>query len=81
MSDVSRSLVLEFDGEIDDAEALLHVSSCDISDPSRNGGREKKDLEVLTTLASALGKNLVNFFLEALLEHLIGFIKDDGLQA
>lgn len=31
-------------------------------------------------MASALGKNLVDFFFEALLEHLVSFVENDSLQ-
>ena len=80
MSDISRSFILKFNSEIDDTKTRLHMSGGNIFHPPRNGRGEKKDLEVLATLTSAFSKDLVNFFLEALLEHLIGFIKDNSLK-
>ena len=44
MRNIPGSLVLQFDSEIHDAHALLHVISCDVTDPTRNSSREEEDL-------------------------------------
>ncbi len=44
MGNIASSLVLKLHGEVNNAHALLHVSRCNISHPSWNGGREQKDL-------------------------------------
>ena len=90
------SLVLEVHCKIDDSDTLLHMRSCYISDPSWNGCREKANLQISTALLSALGQNLpkkkfrlsdnlsaylVNLFFESLLEHLVGFVKNDSSDA
>ena len=67
MGHVTSRLVLELLGEIHDAHARLHVSGGDVSHPSGDGGREEKDLQVLTTLSSACREDLKLW-------------KDDGLE-
>lgn len=80
MRHVAGSLVLKVLSEVNDSHALLHMSSCDVTDPPWDGGGEEEDLQVFTTLVSAGSEDLVDFFFEALLEHLIGFVENDSLQ-
>ena len=75
----SCSLILEIHRKIYDSDALLHMCSCHISDPSGDSRWKKAYLEVSTALSPAFSQNLVYFFLEALLEHLISFIQDHSL--
>jgi len=79
MGHVCRGLVLELDAQVDHPQAWLHVSRGHISHPSWDSCREEKDLKVLTTLSSALSQDFVHLFFEALLEHLVGLVQDDGL--
>lgn len=79
MFDILGRLVLQLHGQIDNPDTLLHVGSSDISDPAWNRGRKEEDLQIFATLSSACSEDLINLLFEALLEHLISFVKNDGL--
>ena len=80
MVHVVCSLVLQVLCQINDTQILLHVSCGNVSDPSWNGCGEETNLKVSSTLCAASTQDLVNFFLEALLEHLICLVQDDSLE-
>lgn len=74
-------LVLQVLAQVNDSEVLAHVLVRDISDPPGDSGREQANLKLVSTLRLDLPENLVDVFLESELEHLVGFIEDDGLDA
>ena len=74
-------LVLQVLAQINHSEVLAHVLVSDISDPPGDSGREEANLKLVSALRLDLPEDLVDIFLESKLEHLVGLIQDDGLDA
>ena len=74
-------LVLQVLAQINHSKVLAHVLVGDVSDPPGDSGREEANLKLVSALRLDLPEDLVNIFLESKLEHLVGLIQDDGLDA
>lgn len=81
MLDSASSLVLQVLTEINYAQISLHVLCRHVSHPPGNSRGEEADLEFSAALASDRLQDLVYIFFKAELEHLIGLIQNDGLDA
>lgn len=81
MLDSASSLVLQVLTEINYAQISLHVLRGHVSHPPGNSRGEEADLEFSAALASDRLQDLVYIFFKAELEHLIGLIQNDGLDA
>jgi len=79
--DSASSLVLQVLTEINYAQISLHVLCRHVSHPPGNSCGEEADLEFSAALASDRLQDLVYIFFKAELEHLIGLIQNDGLDA
>ena len=66
MLHVPIRLVLQLHCKINDAHALLHVRRSDVSDPAWNCRGKQQDLQVSSTLSSALGEDLSTKSIEEL---------------
>ena len=76
---VSGCLVGQVLCKIDNSEVVSHVFSCNIFDPSWNGGGKQTDLDLSLAHLSALAKDLVDILFASELEHDICFVENKSL--
>lgn len=81
MADLFGSLVLQVLTEIDNSERFAHVLAGDISHPPRDSGGEQANLKLVLIGLLNTSKDFVDIFLKSKLEHLVGFIENNTLNA
>lgn len=77
MLDVPSSLVLEVLAQVHDSEVLFHVLLCNVPYPPGNSSRKETNLDIIFALSVHTLQDPFDIFLEAKLEHLVGFVKDN----
>jgi hypothetical protein len=81
MAHLFGSLVLQVLAEVDNSEVLAHVLVSDISHPPGDSGGEQANLKLVLISLFHTSEDLVDIFLKSELEHLIGFIENNRLNA
>jgi hypothetical protein len=81
VADLFGSLVLQVLTEIDNSESFAHVLVGDISHPPRDSGGEQANLKLVLIGLLNTSKDFVDIFLKSKLEHLVGFIENNSLNA